>query len=270
MMNETHIPREDLALYAMQALDERECARIAMHLGQCAECRADLAAAQGELALLAMSAEEQPLPAGAKQRFMERIAADAKAEAMRPAPVRQMPAKRRSGLSIWVPWVAVAALLALAIAMDMRIRDLNGLIAQQENATRAQAEANARAQQVLDLLTAPNAQHVVLTAAKATPVPSARAVYLASRGELILQASNLASVPENKIYELWIIPANGSAPVPAGLFRPDASGSASLVLPQLPSGVQAKAFGITVEKATGSDTPTLPIVLAGAAGTAGE
>jgi len=54
------------------------------------------------------------------------------------------------------------------------------------------------------------------------------------------------------------------------LFRPDASGSASLVLPQLPSGVTAKAFGVTIENASGSATPTAPIVLSGAAPAAGE
>jgi anti-sigma-K factor RskA len=51
--------------------------------------------------------------------------------------------------------------------------------------------------------------------------------------------------------------------MPAGLFRPDASGSASVVLPTLPQGVEAKAFGVTIEDAQGSATPTLPIVMAG-------
>jgi anti-sigma-K factor RskA len=62
---------------------------------------------------------------------------------------------------------------------------------------------------------------------------------------------------------LWLIPANGQAPIPAGLFRPDASGSASLVLPPLPKDVDAKAFGVTIEDARGATTPTLPIVLSG-------
>jgi anti-sigma-K factor RskA len=49
------------------------------------------------------------------------------------------------------------------------------------------------------------------------------------------------------------------------LFRPDSTGSASLILPPLPAGVPAKAFGVTVERAEGSDTPTTPILLVGAA-----
>ena len=100
--------------------------------------------------------------------------------------------------------------------------------------------------------------------------PAGRAVYLADRGSLIFQANNLARLPENKTYELWLIPANGSAPMPAGLFRPDAAGNASVVLPPLPKGVQAKTFAVTIEKLSGSDTPTAPLVLSEAAPAAGE
>jgi len=112
-------------------------------------------------------------------------------------------------------------------------------------------------------LTARSAQRVLLTAAKTKPEPSARAVYVASSGSLILQANNLDPLPTDKTYELWVIPADGKAPIPAGLFRPDAAGSASVILPALPTGVAAKAFGVTVERAEGSATPTAPIVLAG-------
>ena len=93
--------------------------------------------------------------------------------------------------------------------------------------------------------------------------------YLPARGALVLQASNMQALPANKTYELWVIPATG-APIPAGLFRPDASGSGSVVLPEIPHGVQAKAFGITIENAGGASTPTMPIVLSGAAPAAGE
>jgi anti-sigma-K factor RskA len=67
-----------------------------------------------------------------------------------------------------------------------------------------------------------------------------------------------------------VIPADGKAPIAAGLFRPDAAGSASVLLPPLPKGVPAKAFGVTIEKAEGSATPTAPIILVGAVPAAGE
>jgi anti-sigma-K factor RskA len=76
-------------------------------------------------------------------------------------------------------------------------------------------------------------------------------------------ANNMPSLPSQKTYELWLIPMEG-APIPAGLFKPDAHGSATLINPPLPPGMQAKAFAITVENEAGAATPTMPIVMMGA------
>ena len=89
------------------------------------------------------------------------------------------------------------------------------------------------------------------------------AIYLPDRGGLIFEASNLKPLPQDMTYELWVIPANGKPPVPAGLFRPNTLGAASVLLPQLPVDVPAKAFGVTVEKAGGSNAPTSPNLLSG-------
>jgi hypothetical protein len=40
-------------------------------------------------------------------------------------------------------------------------------------------------------------------------------------------------------------------------------------MPDMPKGIEAKAFGVTIENAGGSATPTMPIVLAGSAPAAG-
>jgi hypothetical protein len=164
----------------------------------------------------------------------------------------------------WLAWSAAAALLLLAIGLGIRVRSLNEQLDETAKLATAKAVENRHAAEVLGLLTAPSAQHILLTAQKTPPAPSARAVYAASRGALLLEASDLKPLPEGKTYELWVIPANGSAPIPAGLFQPDAAGSASLILPKIPEGVLAKAFGVTIEKNEGSATPTAPIVLSGA------
>jgi hypothetical protein len=171
---------------------------------------------------------------------------------------------------MWVGWLAAAASLLFALSLEQKVRSLNDELAKQQ-ATASQQEAeNARARQVLDVLTAPTAKRVLLAAAKAKPEPTGRAVYLADNGGLVFQANDLAKLDDSKTYELWVIPANGQAPIPAGLFRPDAGGSASVVLPPLPKGVPAKAFGVTIERAEGSTTPTAPIILVGAVPAQGE
>jgi len=272
MTNDRHIPQEDLGLHAMQALSAEESAAVRLHLAECAQCREELAEISGDLALVSMSVEQHAVPEGARQRFIDRISASAGgAQVMSDSKVIPIDAPRpMQKAAVWFPWAAVAAMLVVAVTLGMKVLKLEQEVQRQANVAEVQAAESAHAQDVLDVLTAPAAQHVLLTAATTRPAPSARAVYLASRGGLILQASNLDPLPENKTYELWVIPANGSAPVPAGLFRPDAAGSASLVLPQLPKGIAAKAFGVTIEKASGSETPTAPIVLSGAAPAAGE
>jgi len=283
--DDRHIPQEELVLHAMQALSGEESAAVRLHLAGCAECREQLAEIAGDLALVAMSVEQHAVPEGARQRFVDRITAGLPAQAELPprteqparTPVISIAREKQAARSwMWVPWTAVAALLILSTVLGVKIFQMNqhldsddALLRQEERLIQRQNGENIRAQALLDVLTAPTAQRVTLTTGKNPPAPSARAVYLASRGALILQASNMQPLPPNKTYELWVIPASG-APIPAGLFRPDASGSGSVVLPSIPAGVQAKAFGITIENEGGSGTPTLPIVLSGAAPTSGE
>lgn len=273
MTDSRHIPQEELALFAMQALAPDEAARLREHVGACSLCRDELALVSGDLALLALSAEQRPLPKGARDRFLARIHADAQKDAApAPAPQSATPtrkSKRAFSSPLGIAWAAVGALAIVVIVLGVRIGSLDRQLKQESAALAQQNLTRARAQAVLDLLTAPAAKHVELTAAKSRPAPAARAVYLASKGALLMQASNLDAVPAGKTYELWVIPTQG-APIPAGLFRPDVAGNASVVLPEIPKGIEAKAFGVTVEQAGGASTPTAPIVLEGAVPAGGE
>lgn len=274
MTDSRHIPQEELALFAMQALAHDEAVRLREHVQECSDCRDELAHISRDLALYALSAEQKPLPKGARDRFLARIGADAESvpAAPVPAPQRAVAVQKSKRVFLWplgIAWAAVAALAIVVIVLGIRIGSLDGQLQQARARLAEQSATRARAQAILDLLTAPAARHVELTAAKARPAPTARAVYLASKGALLMQASNLNAVPAGKTYELWVIPTQG-APLPAGLFRPDEAGNASVVLPDIPKGVEAKAFGVTIEQAGGSSTPTAPIVLQGAVPAGGE
>ena len=61
---------------------------------------------------------------------------------------------------------------------------------------------------------------------------------------------------------LRLIPSSGS-PIPAGVFKPDAHGSGTVVNPPLPAGTAAKGFAITVEDEAGVAKATTPIVMIG-------
>jgi hypothetical protein len=272
MTDAQHISLDDLALYALETLLPDESAKLRTHLSRCDVCRAELARLRGDLAMVALSVDQHPLPAGARERFAQRIADEVRpnaqfarrTEPVLPEPVR-IDRRSRFGSAAWMGWAAAAILLIVAGGLGFEVNLLRARLLDRDSRIASMEANESRSRQMAEVLTAPAAQRVLLTAPKTPPAPTGRVVYLASRGELILQANNLASVPADKTYELWVIPADGSAPIPAGLFRPDAAGNGSVVLPSIPQGVRAKAFGVTLEDAAGSKTPTAPILLAGAA-----
>ena len=287
-----HIEPEDLALFAMQLLGKDETRAVAAHVEECPECRQQLADVQGDLAMYAHAVDMHSPPALARERLMKQVAREKKVIPIeRVTPVeaayipRPEPAVHRTGLgsgaylseeeprrsvaSRVLPWLgwAVAAGVAIAAVSLYRDRDAlqNKLTAQTSQMDRISADA-AAAKHLLDAMTDPSARHVTLVKAPAgstPPEPQGRATYVSERGALIFLASNMEPLQPYKVYELWLIPADGRDPIPAGTFRPDDRGNGSVIMPSLPKGIEAKAFGVTIEDEGGSQTPTLPIILAG-------
>lgn len=174
-----------------------------------------------------------------------------------------------------IPWLGWAVAAGLAVTTGNFYHESQATREENHAAREAMARDHAEfarlsldaaaARQLMDTLKDPTATRVTLTRSKDAPQPQGKVTYVANKGALLFVASNFEPLDTRKVYELWLIPTNGQAPVPAGTFHPDARGNASIVLPQLPSGLQAKAFGITVENEGGAQTPTMPIILSGAA-----
>ena len=260
-----HISEEDLALYAMRSLGPSESATAQEHLNACEECRRKLADILGDLSLLSLTVPQEPVPAEARDRFIKRLRSETATrhpEATKP-PISLREPARSSNWFGGLGWAAAAAALLFAAYLGNTAHNLRQQLDSQSNQLSQLSGQAAHAQQILDVLTSRTAKRVTLTEVKVATQPTAHVIYERDKGALIFVASNLHPVRDNKTYELWLIPANGQAPIPAGLFRPDADGSASVVLPTLPAGVEAKAFGVTIEDAQGATTPTLPIIMSG-------
>ncbi len=266
MMAAQHPDSDALLLFALDPGSRPES--VTEHVRQCALCQQEIAETQRVLAMSAMSAAESMPPAGARERLLQAAGVPAtpqRVESDRTAKVTRME-PHRSGTGrplVWAGWIAAAACLVYAALLHTTNARMGRLLGQQSAELQRSQTSAARAERALAVLSSPQAQRVTLVAAHAKPEPTGHAVYLPDRGALIFTASNLEPLPPHKTYELWVIPANGSAPLPAGTFTPDAHGMASVILPTLPRGVTAKAFGVTRENAGGSTTPTLPILLAG-------
>jgi anti-sigma-K factor RskA len=294
-----HPAPEDLVLYAMQLLRDSAAAPIEQHVRNCQTCREELGRIHGDLAALALTTEPANPGPAARARLLAQVAREKKIVTApivkAPVPVRQeakpapIPvaetplslaefgrgktsmltatpvemAARRHPLYSWAGWVVAAT---LAVVSGLLYVDHHKLVedatAQRSTIDRMNTLAQ-NSRRLMDALTDPEAVRVTL-APKAPPhAPVAGVTYNPKKGTLILLASNLDPLRTYKTYELWIIRADGSAPVPAGTFHPDEHGNASVVLPNLPKNVRAKAFGVTIEDAGGANKPTMPIIMAG-------
>ena len=242
---------EDLALYALSVLQGEERVALEKHLEGCAGCRSELERLRGDLALMALSTAGPAPPQRARQRLLEALAREPHR-----APVQR-------GWWTLVPWVAAAALALGLAAVWLQKSDLHRQMAGLQSEAAQQRAELQRAREVVSTLTATDAMRVTLVVAKTAPQPQGKAIYVRDRSSLIFLASNFRALPAQKAYELWLIPTNG-APIPAGVFKPDAHGSATVINPPLPAGVEAKAFAITVEPEDGSSVPTMPILMIGA------
>jgi hypothetical protein len=165
----------------------------------------------------------------------------------------------------WAGW-AVAALFIIeagALYQDREQLRLD-IAADRARVQKLSAEAE-RANTLLEAFKDPVATRVTLTTTAEKPEPQGRATYLAGKGALVFLATNLEPLQAYKTYELWLIPTDGRDPIAAGTFQPDAHGNASVILPELPKGIEAKAFGVTIEDMGGAASPTMPIILKGQA-----
>jgi anti-sigma-K factor RskA len=245
---------DDLALYALGSLDGPELHTLEAHLNDCASCRRELELLRGDLSLMALTTSGPKPPARAKQRLMSAIAAEPR---LAPSQAGVVAAPRPSSwwTSFGFPalrWVCAAALVAVGIGVLRENSMLREDLASLQTRFTDQGNQLEQVNQTVATLLDPEATKIELVAAGNKPQPRGKAIYQRRSRSLIFFASNLPPLPTEKIYELWLFPANGGAPIPAGLFKPDARGSATVVNPPLPVGVEAKNFAVTLEPESGS------------------
>ena len=246
---------DDLALYALNSLGGEDRVVLESHLATCPGCRRELEQLRGDGALLALSTTGPRPPARSRQRILDAIARE-------PAVLSKKTVRVRGSIWAWLGW----AVAAFAIAIAVVLWQANSILKQSLDASLNLNEKNEREFKdlfrVLAPIRSPKAQRVTLVPVKKPPQPQGKVFYLRNSNSLVLIANNLAALPPQKAYELWLIPVRG-APIPAGVFKPDARGGATVVNPPLPPNTEAKAFAITIESEAGASTPTMPIVMMG-------
>ena len=264
--------RDTAALYVVGALDARERAAFETHVRDCASCAAEiqsLGAAAQAVPLAAPQVDPPPALRGRVLAIAGERSPRAGASDLRTLIAAASPRVIPSWLSLAALLLVSVALGAYAIALRHRLggleAQLNDTIArlnrtEQEliTATRTAAGVQAR----LAVLTAPDLQQVTLAGQAPAPQATGRAFLSRSSG-LLFAAYNLPPLPAGRTYQLWYL--TGSAPVSAGIFKPDDAGRAA-VTQQPPAPAPAvTGLAVSIEPEGGVPAPTGAIYLAGQA-----
>ena len=239
--------RDLLELYALGLLDGEERAEIEEHLRtNCIRCTPALKSSRAlNVAVLAASLNAEEPSAGLRDRVLNTI---------QPARAKRLP----------IPWIGLAAGLAVAaIWLSFDGREKSNQLAAAKTQVRTLQQRSDELGRALTFLRDPETRPAVSRPGANQP----RGTYFVNpRSGVMLIASNLPVLAPGRVYAMWVIP-KGQPPRPAGLFRPDANGSAV----HLQSGPldlgSTQAFAITDEPEAGSPAPTTqPFLITSAEG----
>lgn len=261
MSNGTHIPQEELELYALGALPDAEAAAVQQHATGCSSCAKMLAEARGNAALLAFNVTQETPAAAVKAKLFARIAAEREPAASASEVARE----EKTHKANWWNWVLVPATAVMALLCAGLYRENNRLFAELRNAQRLNAsfeQERVHVQKLVNALAAPETITVKL-AGTADGADASGVVKYNSRIGLMVYMAKLPPLPAEKVYEMWLVPTNG-APINAGVFVPPTDGKAQVWSAEVPGNTEPKAFAVTIEPVGGVDQPTGPKVLLGA------
>ncbi len=254
-----------VAGYALGILDEEEKKLFEEHLPGCADCRADLAGLQGVADDLSWSLDPLSLPEGHLNRFRDKVKASgiqtqvenlqAAPQVVEPTPLppvnfedarSRRRGSRGSGFtSGWLVVSAAAVLLFVTAAVF-------GYLFLDANSRLSSQEANART--LAALLASPNLKVTELQPTNSGQKSSARLLADTRTNQAVLVSQDLASLPDDKAYQVWLIGADDK-PQSAAIFARNDQGQPVVVALSPPGAInQYKVVAITVEKREGSTT----------------
>ena len=217
------------AAYALDALDGDERRAFEAHYPNCDICSREVVEFRETAAVLAEQAAALPTPE-LKDRVRDEIARTRQLSPLLPESVARLSARRR-----WRPIVLAGAAAAILV--------VGGVLAAVLSASRSD--------DLQEVLAAPDAVVSSLEGVEG----SLQVVWSRDRDQVAVFGNDLPAPGPDLIYELWFILEDGVAP--AGLFGPD-GGTVRVVLDV--DEVDGRGWGVTIEPAGGSESPTSDIV----------
>jgi anti-sigma-K factor RskA len=238
MSDEDRIDRErecgdEVAAYALGALEEGELERFRRHLETCVVCRDELSSFQQIVDALPMSAPTFAAPASLRRRVLRAI--DSEPRLDRPAASQRSKAARawRPGFRLPRPALAFGGALTLAVAVVAVVLAVGSSPTSTPRARSISAQVTGGGSASLNL----------------------------SKGHAELVVHRFAHPPAGQIYEVWLQRGQGSLQPTRALFTVNSQGDASLDVPGDLKGVSHVL--VTREPAGGTSRPThKPVITA--------
>jgi anti-sigma-K factor RskA len=272
--------RELASLHALGVLSAEERAALAAAMAADAELAAEVRQLEDTAGALGGVAAQVDPPARLRARVLAVAGIDdagadgsaattaASTAGSRAGRAADGSAAVRSGSAL-PGWLAAAAALVLASGLGLWALQLRGALdTMNARVDRAEAEV-VRIQRTLgeaqqqtanlqahnSVLFAPDTLRVDLAGEGPAPGSKARAFMSRHRG-LVVAADELPALPADKVYQVWVVPGDQSAPISAGLLAPDATGHAALFFAMPANAPVVAALAVTVEPAGGRPSPT--------------
>ena len=240
--------RENLAAYALGALDADEIRALETHLKDCQDCQAELVDYQSVTTGLLESVPPQTPPPDLRRKLAAQLPSQ---QARTPNLFANILARFSLGQAAIA--LVVVVLLGLNIFSSVQILDLQ----QQQTAL---TERLSNEQVAIAMLAYPDTQALTISA----DVQNLTGSMLVDeeKNTAVLVLWNLPELKSGKTYQAWLIDADGNR-ISGGLFAPVAEGgyTTATIWSPVPIG-EFDGLGVTVEPAGGSEGPTGPRVLA--------
>ena len=220
--------------YALDALDPDERRAYEAHLAGCERCQQELASFWESTEALAVAASG-PAPSPA---LRERILADVRTEP--PQNVVPLESRRRRTVPVLAAVAAVAAVVALALgiwatSMSSDLDETRDALARERAAAAIVADPTSRTVEM---------------------APGAGRLVVGVDGQAALVLPDLGEAPAGKTYQAWVI--KDGNPISAGTFPGEYGTDVVLLDGDVAEG---EVVAVTLEKAGGAKTPSLPPVV---------
>lgn len=222
-----HPSHDDLAAYALGAVEGRDERSISKHVAGCERCAAEMRERLAPaVAVLAESVEQVEPPPELRQNLMATVREEAAAAAT--GEVGARPRSRRSGLRGFLlrPAAGLAA-VALVIAGFAGYLIADGPGEEAETVPIANASGDAGGQLVLE------------------------------DGSATLQMHGMDQLAKGSVYQVWVAGPDGVQP--SATFLPHEDGTATAALPEAADDVTAVM--VTAEEGPGRTEPTTPPII---------